>query len=340
MTPRVSIILPIYNVEKYLKQCLNSVAAQTLNNIEVICVDDGSTDSSPSIIDAFVETDKRFKAIHKENGGYGKAVNAGLDIATGQYIGIVEPDDYIDITMYEKLVNNADANGCPDIVKACYWRVCDADTEQQQIHPGFYLHTVAHPDRVFTLDEDAEFLYHHPSIWTAIYRRDFLLDKGIRMKEIPGAGWADNPWLIETLAQASSISYVEECLYYYREFNTGSSSNVKDPSIIYNRWFDMDDIVKRLGITSPTILEGHYNRGCAYIGMLADDFDDHDPQIRSAIDKIIDRMDMSAIVLSKKIPPYFKDAYLKQTSTASLFLHPYLTLYRCARRIKRAIKQH
>lgn len=340
MTPRVSIILPIYNVENYLDQCLDSVRSQTLHDIEVICVDDGSTDGSSRIIDAFVEADSRFKAIHKENGGYGKAVNAGLAIATGQYIGIVEPDDYIDASMYEKLIGNADANRCPDIVKACYWRVCDADTDHQQIHPGFYLHTVAYPNRVFTLDEDAEFLYHHPSIWTAIYRRDFLNDKEIRMKEIPGAGWADNPWLIETLAQASSITYVEECLYYYREFNTGSSSNVKDPSIIYDRWFDMDDIIKRIGVTSPTILEGHYNRGCAYIGMLADDFDDKDPVIRKAIDEIINRMDMSAIVLSKKIPPYFKDAYLKQTKPISLILHPYLTLYRCARRIKRAMKSN
>ena len=339
MRPDVTVILPIFNTARYLEQCLTSVCSQTLKNIEIICVDDGSTDDSPRIMDAFAKNDPRVKVIHKENGGYGKAVNVGLSKASGEYIAIVEPDDYIDTTMYEKLHAKAVEFDRPDIVKAAYWRVCDADTEDQEILPAFYYHHVAHTNVLFTLDQDAEFLYHHPSIWTAIYKRSFLDDFGIRMHEIPGAGWADNPWLIETLVQARSIVYLDECLYYYREFNTGSSSNVKDPSIIYKRWFDMDDIVRRLGVTSPIILDGHYNRACAYIDMLATDFDPNEPEIRSAIDEMISRTDYAMVVRSKKIPPYFKDAYLRQAGTSSLVKHPLLAAYRAARKTKRTLRK-
>lgn len=308
MPAAVSIIIPIYNVEKYLDQCLQSVAEQTLKDIEVICVNDGSTDSSLSIIKKYTDSDDRFVLIDKENGGYGHSINRGLEKATSTYIGIVEPDDYIDTTMYEKLYA-ASRDGSIDIVKSAYWRVCEADTADENLIPAFYYDCVKHVDEPFTLDQEAEFIFHHPSIWTAIYRRAFLEEKNIHMHEIPGAGWADNPWLIETLAQADSIVYINEMLYYYREFNLGSSSIVKDPSIIYDRWLDMDKIVRQLDITSPLILEGHYNRGCAYIEMLNEDFDTNDPQIKDGISKIIERMDYNAIYESTKIPSGIKDAY-------------------------------
>ncbi|WP_158095296.1 glycosyltransferase [Collinsella sp. An2] len=310
--PSVSVILPIYNVENYLEQCLASVRDQTLADIEIICVDDGSTDSSPSIMDRFAAEDKRFHVIHKENGGYGKAVNTGLAFATGTYIGIVEPDDYVSTRMFETLLNAAKQHDEPDIVKSAYWRVVNANTDQEQLLPAFYYHAVEHTGVVFTLDQDAEFLFHHPSIWTAIYKRSFLEDKGIRMHEIPGAGWADNPWLIETLVQARSIVYVDECLYYYREFNTGSSSVVKDPSIIYNRWLDMDHIIKDLGITAPRILEGHFNRGCAYIEMLQKDFNTKDPNIAAALHTMVGNIDYNVVRHSRKIPRNYKAAYYKE----------------------------
>lgn len=328
MKPDVSIILPIYNTAQYLEQCLESIANQTDRNIEIICVDDGSTDGSDAIMDRFAANDDRFLVIHKENGGYGKAVNRGLAAAKGEYVGIVEPDDYIDATMYEKLMGSARANDRPDIVKAAYWRVCNADTPEESVLPANYLHCVKMIDRPFKLAEDAEFLFHHPSIWSAIYRKDFLEEKGIRMHEIPGAGWADNPWLMETLAQAESIVYVDECLYYYREFNLGSSSIVRDPSIIYERWLDMDQIVRNLRITAPKIIEGHYNRGCAYIEMLNLDFDVNDPKIKEAISKMVSKMDYPTIMNSCKIPDNYKDAY---------WVHARL-LDRIAYKIKRLIR--
>lgn len=317
MKPKVSIVLPIYNVERFLRQCLASVTEQTLSEIEIVCVDDGSTDGSPSIIDEFAAQDTRIIAIHKENEGYGKAVNMGIAHATGQYIGIVEPDDYIDQHMYETLFSAADHNAFPDIVKGAYWRVCNADTPNEQILPANYLHAVKEVDKPFELASDAELLFHHPSIWSAIYRAGFLSDRGIKMPEIPGAGWADNPFLIETLISAKSIVFVDEPLYYYREFNVGSSSNVKDPSIIFNRWLDMDRIIKQHHVTSPRILEGHYNRGCAYIEMLDEDFSSKDPTVKEGISRMVKHIDYNAVFSSEKIPQHYKDAYQRHVPLAT-----------------------
>ena len=91
--PAVSIVIPVFNVEKYIGKCLDSLISQTLHNIEIICVNDGSTDHSLEIIKKYAENDPRFVIVDKENGGYGKAMNVGLDKATGEYIGIVEPDE-------------------------------------------------------------------------------------------------------------------------------------------------------------------------------------------------------------------------------------------------------
>lgn len=103
MNPKVSVIVPVYNVEKYLSKCIESIINQTLKDIEIILVNDGSTDNSGKIIDRYAVKDKRIKVIHKKNEGQGSARNAGIDIATGEYVGFVDSDDWIDSDMYENL---------------------------------------------------------------------------------------------------------------------------------------------------------------------------------------------------------------------------------------------
>ena len=103
MNKLITIIIPVYNVEPYLRRCLNSVINQTYNNLEIILIDDGSTDSSGKICDEYALKDNRIKVIHKQNGGLSSARNAGLDIATGDYIGFVDGDDWIEVDMFEHL---------------------------------------------------------------------------------------------------------------------------------------------------------------------------------------------------------------------------------------------
>ena len=118
---KVSIILPIYNVQEYLRECLDSVCSQSLADIEIICVNDGSTDSSLDIINEYAAKDKRIVVLSGPNGGYGKAMNKGLDCATGEYIGIVEPDDYVIPEMFDELYEIASKNDL-DFVKADFYR--------------------------------------------------------------------------------------------------------------------------------------------------------------------------------------------------------------------------
>ena len=102
-TPKVSVVIPCYNVEKYLHQCLDSVVNQTLKELEIICVNDGSKDSTLAIIQEYAARDDRIRIVDKPNGGYGESMNRGFDLATGEYIGIIESDDYAELDMFEKL---------------------------------------------------------------------------------------------------------------------------------------------------------------------------------------------------------------------------------------------
>ena len=103
MNPKISIIVPVYNVEKYIHKCINSILDQSLTEFELILVDDGSPDRSGEICDEYSKKDNRIKVIHKSNGGVSSARNIGIDKACGEYIGFVDPDDYIDVNMYERL---------------------------------------------------------------------------------------------------------------------------------------------------------------------------------------------------------------------------------------------
>lgn len=111
MDGTVSIILPCYNVAPYLDECLESLVRQTWEDLEIICVNDGSTDDTPAVLRGWAEKDARIRVIHQENGGAFSARNAGLDAAAGEYIGFVDPDDYVDTSMYARLVETAQRHG-------------------------------------------------------------------------------------------------------------------------------------------------------------------------------------------------------------------------------------
>ena len=126
---KVSIIIPTYNVEMYLVECMESVVNQTLKDIEIICINDGSTDGSLEILKSYAQKDDRIVLVDKENGGYGIGMNIGLDKATGEYIGIVEPDDFIPLNMYSDLYEKAVENDL-DFIKADFYRFKrDSETE-------------------------------------------------------------------------------------------------------------------------------------------------------------------------------------------------------------------
>ena len=223
--PKVSVIVPVYGVEKYIHQCIDSILNQTLDDIEILLIDDGSKDNCPAIIDEYAKKDSRIIAIHKNNGGYGSAMNVGLKNATGEYIGIVEPDDFIDKNMYEDLYNIAMKNSV-DIVKSAYWEYFDKDknnNEDFSRYIGWALSINISPNSIFKITEHSEFLYHHPSIWSCVYKKVFLNKHNIKFVEAKGGGWVDNPFQVETMGLAEKISWTPKAYYYYRPESTGNS---------------------------------------------------------------------------------------------------------------------
>lgn len=225
-TPKVSIVVPIYGVEKYLNQCVDSILAQTLKDIEVILVDDGSKDKCPEIVDEYAKKDSRVVAIHQENGGYGKAVNHGISVANGEYIGIIESDDWIEPDMYEKLYNKAEATHA-DITKCGFFEYnsqkdpCDKKYEHDEHHQNIN----NFPDSCFTIEECPSFLIFHASIWSNLYRADFI--KGQKVIESRSASYQDFPFIVEAICRAKKIAVVKEFLHHYRLESGMNSSTIR-----------------------------------------------------------------------------------------------------------------
>lgn len=261
---KISIIVPIYNAEKYLNQCLQSIKDQTLKDIEVICVDDGSNDSSPQIMDKFKEEDSRFKVIHKPNGGNGHSMNAGLAAATGQYIGCVEADDFIEPNMFEKLYLYSN-EGSVDIVKSNFWNCYEE--EDGSIRKVLNQERSNMPNVVepFTIKEHPQILWGHPSIWSAIYKKSLIEENGIKFKEAKGGGWVDNPFFFDTMCCAKSIIWTSRPFYNYRTEVEGSSSKGYDFNIPFDRMMDNLEVLKKRNCQDEETLKFAYARALMYL---------------------------------------------------------------------------
>ena len=230
--PKVSVVVPIYGVEKYLKQCVDSILAQTLTNIEIILVDDGSPDKCPDIVDEYAKKDSRVVAVHQPNGGYGTAVNHGISLAQGEYIGIIESDDWIEPTMYEKLYNNAIANNS-DVVKCNFYVYNSLASKPARINKKWHQQQLnkAPKDIAFSLKDYPEIVMFHASVWASLYRSDFV--KKIKMNETKSASYQDFPFMCEVMARAGRISVVNEHLVHYRmEEGQGSSTIRRDARLV------------------------------------------------------------------------------------------------------------
>lgn len=215
---KISVLIPVYNVEPYLRQCLDSVIGQTYTNLEIIGIDDGSTDQSGKILDEYAALDHRIKVVHKENRGYGHSMNLGLEMATGDYIGIVESDDYISDHMYEKMANVLQGHTATlDVVKSDYFEFSEDSCDKRNDIKEEWCNRVIKP-------EECMELFHIPcSIWSAVYRRDFLTQNHIRFMESPGASYQDTGFVFKVWIRAEKIFLLNDALLFYRKDNAGSS---------------------------------------------------------------------------------------------------------------------
>lgn len=198
---KVSIIVPIYNASNYLETCINSLLNQTLDDYEIILINDGSTDNSKEIIAYYEENYKKIKAFNKENGGQSSARNLGLAKAKGEYISFIDADDYIENTFLEKLYKNALENNS-DISFCNYYFVNEKITKHKDYVINNYNHVT-----------NNEYLLTDPAPWNKLFKKSFL--NKINFKFIEGIIYEDLASIFSLAKYNIKISYVNECLYYY-----------------------------------------------------------------------------------------------------------------------------
>lgn len=222
---KLSIIVPVYNVAEYLERCLNSLINQTLNEIEIICVNDGSTDNSLCILEKFAGLDKRIKIINQKNKGLSGARNTGIKLIQGEYFGFLDSDDWVDLDYFEKLYKRA--------------KNCDADISLGDfIRKGKFKHKIR-----LKLNKEEEFVgdnekfygsqfYHFPCVWNKIYKTSKFND----LRFIEGIYFEDGPYTIQALHRANKVvTCCNTYLYYFVNPNSiVKTLNKKKEQDMYN----------------------------------------------------------------------------------------------------------
>lgn len=200
----VSIVVPIYKVEKYLEKCVNSILRQTYRNLEIILVDDGSPDQSGIMCDEYAGKDSRVHVIHKDNGGLSDARNVGAREASGKYLLFVDSDDYIAEELVEKTVNAAEKTNS-DIVLFDYFCV---EGDREEVRTNNIV-----PGKVVNIRSEKELLLIPPASWLKLFRREFYEQAGICFPK--GVYYEDLGTTPKFLLEAERVVYLPEILYYY-----------------------------------------------------------------------------------------------------------------------------
>ena len=220
---KVSVIVPVYNSAPYLRQCLDSIVGQTLREIEIICVDDGSTDESPAILDEYAAADARLSVLHQQNQYAGVARNNGMAQASGKYLMFWDSDDYFDLTALEKMYNQCEADKA-DICVCGVKRQYD-DIGATIVEPN-YIREKCLPETVpFNRETNEEFILNFatPAVWNKMFRHSFVEGEGLAFSPTKSAN--DVLFVEVALCCAASITLVQEPLVVYRRDREGSLTN-------------------------------------------------------------------------------------------------------------------
>lgn len=206
--PKVSVIIPVYNVEKYLKQCLDSIIHQTLKDIEIICINDGSTDKSLEVLRKYEKQDKRIKVLSQKNSNAGAVRNKGIGLAKGEYLSFLDGDDFFDLHMLEEMYNKA-INYQSDIV-ICGWYNYNNVTKKKNVHLPNIDKTSFNPINV----KNSLFDITYPNPWTKLFKRELFIDNNLLFENLKRCN--DFTCVYRSLTLANKISIIKKPLVYYR----------------------------------------------------------------------------------------------------------------------------
>lgn len=282
--PKVSVIVPVFNVARYLPQCLDSLRSQTLQDMEILLVNDGSTDGSADILRTYAALDQRFRLIERPNGGYSAARNTGLKEVRGDFVGFVDADDWVEPDMFEHLLSLAEGQQA-DLAQSGF----DWYLEQEGRHvpkdnswiPPLLTRSGG------SLRGAEAILFEDIAIWKKLYRRSLLeagalsFDEGMPMGE-------DVPFHLSALCLAGRIAASDRPLYHYRKQRPGQQTGITDQRLLaYFRIFEkMDELIQQRGLTylQPWLLHLQLSRHCWGYEMAAPEVrDQYFSQLRKSL---------------------------------------------------------
>lgn len=238
----ISVIVPVYNVQEYLKICLDSILKQTYKDLEIILVDDGSTDSSGTICDEYKKKDNRIKVIHQKNGGLSSARNTGIKIATGKYIAFIDSDDYIEKDMYKRAIETMKQEHAQIFICGRYYLYKDVKEIKQKENIYIIMNNIQ------ALDKMNMFEYYDVAAWDKVYERN-LFD-GIEFPE--GKLCEDWYTIYKVLDKADKIVYDSTPLYVYRQ-RPNSITHSDNKKINYNSIYASKEVLKFIESKYPSI---------------------------------------------------------------------------------------
>lgn len=251
--PKISIIVPIYNVEDYLNICVNSLLEQTLKDIEIILVDDGSPDNCPKICDDYAKKDSRVKVIHKKNEGLGFARNTGLEISTGEFVTFVDSDDFIDPNTYEKVYNIAKEKELDCVFFGCNFYKGNGDILPKRGHNSLTIFKGKENVENFLLEmigplpsypSDVKYMM---SVCMAIYSREIIQRNKIFFYSERDFISEDLIFQIDFLTKVLNVGYTPELFYYYR-YNPASLTHKYDKNKYLRYKKFLSEIRRRLDV--------------------------------------------------------------------------------------------
>ena len=247
MTPLISVIIPVYNTEKYLKQCVESVLGQSYQSFEMILIDDGSTDFSGKICDEYSNQDKRIQVIHKSNGGQSSARNKGLDLAKGKYIYFLDSDDYLFDTLLEKLVNTAEENNADVVFFEAQSFVDDEENKLYKNIEKYYEYIRKNEYEKCGTQKQLLKLYSNQEYFVCtplhFYKKDYLDKNNIRFKE--GIIHEDNLFCAMVYLNNGMSAHLSS-RDYMRRLHTNSTMTLRDESHLLFRYQSLITVYKEL----------------------------------------------------------------------------------------------
>lgn len=224
MEIKVSVILPSLNVKDYIEEAVRSVMEQTLKEIEILCIDAGSEDGTWEILSRLAETDDRIVLCHSDVKSYGYQVNMGIDMANGRYIAILETDDYADVSMYERLYEQAVLKDC-DYVKSDYYLYRTEKNGKRTFLRRYSFQTEDLYDKIIKPVKYAAVAVGDWYLWNGLYKKQFLMENNIRLSETPRAAYQDIGFILQTTIFATKALYLKEAHYRYCTDREGASAN-------------------------------------------------------------------------------------------------------------------